>query len=320
MDSYFDGILQTPGLNHLTINIFKLLDIKSLDNCLVVSKKWHHFIKENGPIWKQHFSIEDSDLPLHNACTLGHVNMVKLLIKLGFDVNEISKSGETLLFHAYACIQNKFKVVELLCQQPRIDVNNDKNQIFEAHIRNHMEIFKILLNHPIIDVNATIPRFSKFGNLLHIACAEGNSKVVEMLCQHPNINVNAKSEFGKTPLFNTCLGKGYETILLHDFLKVIETLCKHPNIDVNAMDNNGYTALHYACKGGKLNAVKLLLKQPCINIKILNNSGQTPMDLAKSTGHQSIVEYFSSLESNVTIPLNSQNGDQGPSTKKPKYL
>ena len=118
MESSFDWILQNPGLNHLTIKIFKLLDINSLGFCLVVSKQWHQFIKENETIWKAHVSTE---LPLHDVCNSGYVNMVKLFIDLNYDINAKNRLDQTPLY--LACQQNQVKLVELLCQQPGVDVN-----------------------------------------------------------------------------------------------------------------------------------------------------------------------------------------------------
>ena len=185
MESYFDMILQNPGLNHLTTMIFGNLDTNSLFNCLEVSDQWYQFIKENRRLWKQH------DFPLHRACISGHFNAVKLLIELGFDVN--ARNGEKEPPLLLACIHKRLKVTKLLCQHPNIDVNATNRYgcplIIIALYENSTEIFHILLNHPKINVNATV-------NLLHVACKYGNVQAVEMLCLHPNINVNAQTFYG----------------------------------------------------------------------------------------------------------------------------
>ena len=178
MDSYFDWILQNPGLNHLTIKIFGLLDLKSFDNCLIVSKYWYQFIKENRNLWK----VLSQKFPMHDACYSGYVNIVKLFIELNEDINARDARGSTPL--VLACWGNQLKVVKLLCKQSKINVNAKVNYIA------------------------------------------------------------------------------------------------------------GKTTLHYACEHGQFNIVKLLLDQPSIKFQILDNFGRAPIDLAKSKGHQNIVDYF----------------------------
>ena len=118
MDSYFNWILQNPGLNHLTVLIFEFLDTASLNKCLKVSQLWNQFIKQNTSIWKRHLAKES---PLHNAISSGQINMVELLLDLGFDVNGLNGEGQTPL--SIACSHNRLTLVKLLCQHPKIDVN-----------------------------------------------------------------------------------------------------------------------------------------------------------------------------------------------------
>ena len=97
MANHFDWILQRPGLNHVAIKIFESLDMNSLDNSLGVSKQWFEFIKETESIWKPHIS---QDHIFHKVCSSGYLNIVKLLIDLGFDINASDEKGETPLIIA----------------------------------------------------------------------------------------------------------------------------------------------------------------------------------------------------------------------------
>ena len=290
MDSFFDWILQNPGLNHLTIKIFGFLDLKSFDNCLKVSKQWYQFIKENRNQWKR-FSYR---WLLHNACYSGYANIVKLLIELDYNINAPDANGVTPL--SLACLGNHVEVVKLLCKQSNINVNAKVNNrtyhpvpiLITSYQRPHIviEIFKILLNHPKIDINA----IDTFNNrtLLHYACGDGNTKAVEMLCRHPNINVNAKDTLGITPIMEACKGPENQTRF-----NIIERLCKHPNIDINAQDNTGKTALQRAFQLGQLNIMKILLdNKPDL---IMDNFGETPTDLEKFIGNQNTVVYLNSF-------------------------
>ena len=266
MESYFDWILQNSGLNHITIKIFKILDSKSLDKCLAVSGQWYQFIKQNESIWQQNLTIwkpyVSTDLPLHKACTAGHVNMVKLLIDVGFDLNGTNEYGKTPLY--LACANKNNKVAKLLCQQPKFNVNGEPGKWWQ---RDNIPIFVAYMY---------------------------NVELLYFLLKHPKIDVNIKDKHGMTLLMWTCFG----TLTRHP--EVVETLYRHPNIDINFKDFAGNTALHYACKHGKFEYVKLLLKHQSINFNILNNSGKTPLDLAKERQHLNIVDCFPLVESNKT--------------------
>ena len=48
-----DYILQNPGLNLIGTAMFSYLDLQSLLNCQLVSKKWKNFIDNDKVLWKQ---------------------------------------------------------------------------------------------------------------------------------------------------------------------------------------------------------------------------------------------------------------------------
>ena len=50
MANYFDFILDNPGLNHISIQIFENIDLEALSKCIDVSEKWHQFIIEEIPL------------------------------------------------------------------------------------------------------------------------------------------------------------------------------------------------------------------------------------------------------------------------------
>ena len=230
MANYFDWILQNPGLNHISIKIFENLDIvASLESCLQVSQQWNQFIKENESIWRKHLT---KSFPLHHACRLGHVYIVKLLIEMGFDVNARDTKVGTPL--SIACKTRNVKLAMLLCQQPKIDVNENFRLDFplnKAFKQRNMEIFEILCKHPKIDINR------KFwcSTILIWVCREWESQnFVKILLQVPNIDVNFQDNNGDTALHLAC-GK--------DQFDTVELLLKHPSININSLNNRGETPL-----------------------------------------------------------------------------
>ena len=125
MANYFELILQNSGLNHITIKIFQNLDIDSLLNCAEVSPDWLQFIQENEVIWQQHFTTE---FPLHEACKLGDLQKVKLLITIGININAKDTYDRTPLEIIIKWVRKpNLNIVEYLLTQPSIDINLQDN-------------------------------------------------------------------------------------------------------------------------------------------------------------------------------------------------
>ena len=236
MTNYFDFILQSPGLNHIGVQIFKQLDLQALAECAEVSQQFHQFIKEN-------ISITDHEnVSLRIACTNGNVKIVKLLLDQGFDVNIRNNLGETPL--QCACKNGHDQVVALLCQQPSIDVNV-RNYLHEtplhcACINGKAKVVKLLL-----EVNADVNIRDYFGQTpLHKACEKGQEEIVALLCQQPSADVNIQEDRlkkGYTPLHFACE---------NGRLDIVKVLLKHPLINIHVKDKVGQTPMEKASNNG----------------------------------------------------------------------
>jgi ankyrin repeat protein len=119
------------------------------------------------------------------------------------------------------------------------------------------ETIQMLLNHPNIDVNAII----NIGwTSLIVACRYCTTEPIKLLLEHPKIDVNAKDNLGWTALIHTCQSCSTRSE------KIVKLLLDHPNIDVNIKNNDGWTALMYARRMSaislKRNIMELLLNHP----------------------------------------------------------
>jgi ankyrin repeat protein len=81
------------------------------------------------------------------------------------------------------------------------------------------------------------------------AMNRGNEKCVEMLLNHPKIDVNVQNEWGMTALM-LAAKEGKE--------KCVKLLLNHPGIDVYMQRKDGWTALMDAARWGHKKCVELI--------------------------------------------------------------
>ncbi|KAJ6282319.1 ankyrin repeat-containing domain protein, partial [Bipolaris maydis] len=113
-----------------------------------------------------------------------------------------------------------------------------------------------------------------------IAAEYGHEGILKALLEQDRIDINAKDNNGRTPLWTAAQG-GHEGI--------VRLLVEQDRIDINAKDNNGKTPLWTAAQGGHEGVVRLLVEQDSININAKDNHGKTPLQVAARTGHEGVV-------------------------------
>lgn len=107
-------------------------------------------------------------------------------------------------------------------------------------------------------------------NALHLAAEKGDVPLATTLALSPELNYNAKSDVGLTPLILACL------IRKRSFVKF---LMMH-NVDPNVTDRFGKTAMHYICR---MDAIELALdffKYGTADVNIPDCFGATPLMVA----------------------------------------
>ncbi len=198
-----------------------------------------------------------------NLILNGNLELIKLLIGVGFDKNIQDKYFFPLIFIAF--FHNKFDILKYL-----IDINCDINFIYKNQfnllylscIYENEELFNYLLTKNIdinfIDVN---------GNNLLLICSEtGNLNMFKKLYEL-GLNINHQNNCKKTSFINICENNYIDFL---DFLKIT-------NINYNLTDNLGNTGFIYACINNYYNLITRLI--PIVNIKILNNNCKSGFNL-----------------------------------------
>ncbi|MCP4747143.1 MAG: ankyrin repeat domain-containing protein, partial [Desulfobacteraceae bacterium] len=114
------------------------------------------------------------------------------------------------------------------------------------------------------DVNKTY----KGVTLLLWAAEKGHVDVVNALLSHPDMDVNQRNDWGRTPLL-VAAENGH--------IEAVKLLLSHLKIDVNKADRWGRTALSKAVENGHIEAVKLLLSHLKIDVNKADDWGETPL-------------------------------------------
>ena len=194
---------------------------------------------------------------LQEACSVGNLDFVKLLIDNGADVNARSQRGPAL---------------------------------YLAMMANHGQIAELLISKGA-DINM---KNSAGQSILHFACQRGNKEIANLLINN-GADVNASNNAGRTPL-DLAEQRGHteivELLLKHGAKRTLLGAITSGNIEqVKALiseeidPNAKNTALQEACSSGKLDIVKLLIDNR-VDVNVKNSSGQTPLHLACQRGNR----------------------------------
>ena len=162
--------------------------------------------------------------------------------KIGFNLEDRSNSGWTILHLACAC--RDIEIIDLIVkvlEDNKIPINfdtrnaNGRTPIHLSVCNKNSEVLIHLLNRFPDKLNI-------LGNnemhLLHYACNLGNGQFVKYVYENQNLNVDfeVKDSRGMTPLHHACLS-GHV-----DIVKFMLKTYKIKEIDINAKDDNGRTA------------------------------------------------------------------------------
>ncbi|XP_013397079.1 ankyrin-1-like [Lingula anatina] len=209
--------------------------------------------------------------PLHVAAGAGFLDGVKLLLKMGADLNAVTESGETAL--GRACRMGYDDVVEYLTDLPNIDIKKslhsnmgDLTCLDAIAMGNFRDIYDRLRHHGL-------PVTS---NTLVCAAWGGHVELVKEIAAMDGIDVNYQNKDGNTAL-HLASRDGH--------VDVVKCLINEHKMDPNIQNKNGNTALHIAVLNNVgLGLVECLLDEGGADPTILNNYGQNPAHVAANSG------------------------------------
>lgn len=202
-------------------------------------------------------------------------DMMSLLIKSGADVNIKYGGGRTLLH--IAAYSNYCDIVKLLIESGA-DINvGDEHGITAIHAfcyKDNIEMVKFCL-----DNNADIDsRDNRYFTPLSLACLRCNQKMADFLIKR-GANINIKTCDGVTLLYRMILEKHYD---MANFL--IER-----GADVNLKSDSGISPIHIACIVNNIAIINALLKRGA-NVRTKAVDGCTPLHVASACCNEKIVK------------------------------
>jgi len=215
------------------------------------------------------------------ASRRGHIEIVRLLIDKGININQTNKDGQNALH--WACENGHNETVQLLIQKGVDTKQKDifrQNALHWASRRGHKELVQLLMGKGL-DANEK----DKFGkSALHWAWFYDHKEVVQLLIEK-GIDIHQQNNDGQNAL-HWASSKGHKDVV---------HLLVEKGIDINLKDGLfKQNALHFAAEKGYYDIVQLLIEKG-VDINQTNYKGENALNLATNNGHKEIEELLTIL-------------------------
>ncbi|XP_062592667.1 putative ankyrin repeat protein RF_0381 [Saccostrea cucullata] len=326
------------NVGHLTFLSDKGLDIDALTNCgkcslhiacYSANYDVSRYLAENYTKFL-HIIDKRGHTVLNDASFGGSVDIFKLLITKGLDINCVDHDGKTVLH--ICCSKGRKEMCEYLVENfpTLLDIKdiNGYTVLHDACIGGRVDVVDFLVTKGI-DIKAvtniktlnehTYPKnremsqsLKKFKNInvlggktvLHISCLYCRGQICEYLVQRYPQLMEVKDNAGNTALHDACLG-GNVGIL---------SFLLRKGMDINALTTIGNSVLHASCIGAKYHVCEYLVNNfpHLLNIinkdgyKCLHSSAAGALHLAASSGNINVVKLLK--EKGVDIMSTGLNG------------
>ena len=226
---------------------------------------------------------------IHLACSTADVESFKILMKYNCDLEAFDFENMTPLYDAI--YSGNILFVDNLLTNYNLNINHreiqNRTPFYWASCTGNIPMIKYLLTKNI-DINAT----SSMGRTpLSKACWNGREDTVKLLCSQPNIKVNIPDKNGRFPLHNAVWGEygGRQGKKMNGGESSDSPLCVLELIkagaEINVKDNEGDTPFMIAASTNGLESLKILIKYQNINVNDVNNKGETAITQATQYGN-----------------------------------
>ncbi|XP_022906707.1 ankyrin repeat domain-containing protein 17 isoform X2 [Onthophagus taurus] len=237
-----------------------------------------------------HANVEDRGIkgectPLMEAASAGHLDIVRLLVVHGADVNAQSTSGNTPLM--YGCAGGHQDVVKFLLENgANVEDHNENGHtpLMEAASAGHVGLAKILLEHGA-GINTHSNEFKE--SALTLACYKGHLDMVKFLLE-AGADQEHKTDEMHTALMEASMDGHVE----------VARLLLDSGAQVNMPTDSFESPLTLAACGGHVDLALLLIERGA-NIEEVNDEGYTPLMEAAREGHEEMVSLLLSQGANI---------------------
>ncbi|KAG8184304.1 hypothetical protein JTE90_008988 [Oedothorax gibbosus] len=218
---------------------------------------------------------------LAEAVTNGDLVAVKRLLEEGRNVNEVTESGESLIYLAASC--GYYELTQLLlAMKANIEDRGlkDKTPLMEAAEQGNTEIVKLLLQHGA-DVNAQICQDKKKATKIKACDMKPQTELQQQQLQQQLQQQQPVPE-GNTPLIFACAAGHVDTVRL--------LLDAGASLEVH--NENGHTPLMETASAGHVEVAKLLVERGASINTHSNEFKESALTLACYKGHLEMVRFL----------------------------
>ncbi|KAB2058641.1 hypothetical protein ES319_A11G247200v1 [Gossypium barbadense] len=233
--------------------------------------------------------------PVHLAADGGHVEVLRLLLLKGANIDSLTNDGNSAL-HLAVKAGRKDCVRLLLANGSKPDVRNTRNGDTPLHIAARLgdeQTVKLLLQkraykdnrnkagkaaYDVVAEHGHTCLFDalKLGDSLCLAARKGEARTIQRLIKN-SAAINGMDQHGWTALHRAAFkGRTDAVRMLID-----------KGIDIDSKDEDGYTALHCAVESGHAEGVQLLVKKGA-DVEARTNKGVTALQIADSLQYAGI--------------------------------
>jgi ankyrin repeat protein/L-ascorbate metabolism protein UlaG (beta-lactamase superfamily) len=262
---------------------------------------------------------EFADLPIHVAAATGNIEIAKLLLKAGADIDAGDSDESTAL--GVAALRQQGEMLAFLIEQGA-DVNR-RDRKADYPLSFAVSSGNAAIVQQLVDAGADLYYRNPHGEtLLHTASRSGLTEFVKHLLDNTS-DLEAKTANGGTPLGYAAMGGHSEIVQLlldhganpmpaaqgeagpltfcawRDQVEIARMMLDS-GAAVDHLGHRGYTALIYAADGGSTEMVSLLIERGA-SVDIQNEDGETALVKAAASGCTGCIEALMAAEADPNL-------------------
>ena len=304
-----DKIIKNPGLQHVSEDIFQLLDKKSLMNCRLVNRSWKN-VMDQANFWFKKLKEDERDL-FENSDEDEEENKEddeKEDEKVDFfdslkNLHQVLR--DDLQYDFILVLMGIYKGPYCKAWTDGLKIRKQPKCLLEIVIalnrteQINVELSKFIMEYVDPYSTVAIPGDLSLQNAglwtngqmpVHLAASYGFVALVKKLIKKYD-SAMVRTEDGLTPI-HFAASNGHSNVV-----EFLATLTGMPN----APEYNGVTPIHLAAENGHLNVVEVLA--PLTDTPDTpDDGGNTPIVFATLNGHKNIVEFLAPLTDDPNAP------------------